>query len=352
MGAAAIVIGEQHLERCSPLLLLGFLLVGLHQPDVVGVSQPEITLAAVDALGLCAVIAFGLAGEVITQTGKPGFSRCFAQFIDHRGEKREVIAVLARAGADPALPFRVGQFFVSDAVLLDPVDRCVNDAAALGQGEPVIVLIAEGRRDVRCDCRRGDRLGHALVDEIKQPADVGGQQHVSRGTCPLCHEAIHQPLLDEQNPGIDPGFSGESVEHGLDQIGLAGGVDVDGVRLARDGECDGKKGRSGDKSSNERTRCHSLWVPGSGLWRGDGDPWPAPDKAAGQRSQPSHYPPTDSGSRISSTALVLFISLWPSRAPATGSNPLPRRSKSRPGTGLSPATRQRTASRKTAMSEC
>ena len=86
----------------------------------------------------------------------------------------------------------------------------------------MIVLIAQGRGYIGFNRCRGDRLGHALVDEIKQSADVSGQQHVSRGACALGHNAVDKPLFDEKHLGVDPGFSGEGGEYRLDQIGLTG----------------------------------------------------------------------------------------------------------------------------------
>jgi len=38
---------------------------------------------------------------------------------DHRGDQRDVVDVLAGADTDLAAPFRIGEFFVGDRVLLD-----------------------------------------------------------------------------------------------------------------------------------------------------------------------------------------------------------------------------------------
>ena len=82
-----------------------------------------------------------------------------------------------------------------------------------------------------------DRLGHALVDEIDEVADIDGHQHVGRRVGAFGGDPLRQAVLDEDGVDRDAGLLGEDVDQRLDQAGLAGGVEVD---LAAAGAAAGK----------------------------------------------------------------------------------------------------------------
>ncbi|MCY1303884.1 hypothetical protein D9M70_536120 [compost metagenome] len=146
---------------------------------------------------------------------------------DHRGEQADVVGVLAVAGADLALPLRIGKFFIGDVVLGDAVLGSVDDAAARGEAEPVAVRIAEMCRDVLADRLVDDRLGDACVLGFGQAADVDRQDHVGRRVGAFGLDALDEALVEEEHVGGDAGFLGEGVEQRLDQIGLPVGIDID-----------------------------------------------------------------------------------------------------------------------------
>ena len=78
--------------------------------------------------------------------------------------------------------------------------------------------------------------------------------------CAFGGDALLQTLVEEQHLGLDAGLGREGVEHRLDQIGLAVGVDVDhAVRScrARD-ERRKRKGGAGQGPGVSCCHCPSL----------------------------------------------------------------------------------------------
>ena len=92
--------------------------------------------------------------------------------------------------------------------------------------------------------------------------------------CAFRLNALFQTLVEEQHLRLDAGLGGEGVEHRLDQVGLAIGVDVDSaVRRTRPPDSEGRHREGCDGGifpcvhvsllAVEGQRCGTCFIPGS-----------------------------------------------------------------------------------------
>ena len=181
------------------------------------------------APGLRAVAAVRLLGEVGLQALHPLFGLFGAPVIDCGREQRQIVVVLARTDADLALPLGVGEVGIGDRRVLDAVLRGIDDASALGQTEPVAFRIAVFSRQELVDGLVDQRLRDALFLGRGEAGDVDGHDHVGRRVRAFGGDTLFEALVEEQHLGLDAGLGGEGVQHRLDQLRLAIGVDVDGA---------------------------------------------------------------------------------------------------------------------------
>ncbi len=150
----------------------------------------------------------------------------------------------AGAGADAARPFRVCEVFVGCHLAIGhAVAAGIDDAGARGQAEPAPVGVAEFGRDVGVQHGRGDGLHHACIDDLREAGDVHGHHQIGGAAVAFRDQAFDKALVDKGHVHVDAGLRGEGVEQGLDQFGLAVGIDVDlgGQRRG----CGGKQGQDG-----------------------------------------------------------------------------------------------------------
>ena len=239
---------------------------------VVGVADGDIAFAGIDALDLQPVVAGGLARQIGFHALQPGLGPRLAMRRDHRGDQRDVVDVLAGADADLAAPFRVGEFFVGDRVLLDALLRGVDHARAAGEPDPLSVGRAIGGRDRGVERRRLDRLGDAGIGRLREIADIDREQEVGRAVAALGLNALDQALLGIDHIDLDAGLVGELFQQRVDQIRLPVGVDIDLSRLCGRGQrCDqegnNKRKRGGVRTAESHRHPPMAEVQGPGIGR-------------------------------------------------------------------------------------
>ena len=123
---------EDEIGGRRPRLLL---VVFEHQRHVIVVSDGDIADAFHDRFDLCAVISLGFARQVGFNAPEPIGCFCLAVMADIGSEQRDVIGMVALAGAYLAAPFRIGKLFIgrdlalTDA-LLGGVDQCGRAGSA------------------------------------------------------------------------------------------------------------------------------------------------------------------------------------------------------------------------------
>ena len=171
----------------------------------------------------------GLRARLSLSALHPGLGLLGAPMRDGRRKQRQIVVVLARAHADLALPLRVGERLVGECRVGHALLGRVDHARALGHAEPVALRIAVLRGQVGVDRGIVERLGDALFLRRGQPRDVDGEDDVGGRVLALGADALLQALVEEQHLRLDPGLRREGVEHRLDDVGLAIGVDVDGA---------------------------------------------------------------------------------------------------------------------------
>ena len=234
MGAA---VGEGRVDdahRVGPCLLFG---VGQHFAHIIGVAKRDVAFARPDRLDLRAVVALGLFREVGLQPFGPGLRRLKPVMDDHRGGQAEVVVMRAGAGADAALPFRVGQRLICRNLAIgDALLAGIDDAGAGGETEPLVAGVAEFGRDVGGEDVGGDGPRHARLDDLRQPRDIDGQDHVGGAAVALVLKPFDHALVDMGDVDGDPGLRGERIDEGLDQLRLAEGIDVDLIGEGGGGE--------------------------------------------------------------------------------------------------------------------
>ena len=288
MGAAVLEGRQDHLDRLAPGLLLVPALARAHQPHVVGVRDGDVADAAQDVLGAVAVAAARLAGKVRLEAGQPFLGRRRVVMRHEGREQRRVVGVLARADADPPLPFGVRQILVGDRVKLQVLGR-IDDARAHRQGEPLVARVAQVFRDGGGQDLGFDRLGQAPFHQIDEVAGVHRHQHVGGRAFAFRGKALDQAVLQEDRVDLDAGVFGEGLQKRLDQSRFARGVKVQflggSTRAGEDGGAcqngahDGRVGFHDDLNPCGETsgrlipqrRAVSLYFP-SGLLRGHSPP--------------------------------------------------------------------------------
>ena len=161
MCAAVLKDREGDAHGIGPSLLIG---IGEHLTHVIGVAQRDIAFARPDRLDLTAVIAFGAAREIVLDPLKPA-GRCLGTVMGEiSGGQRDIVIRGEGAGADPALPFRIGQILVAcDLIRAHALFRGIDDPRARGQREPVPRRVAIGGRDRRVQGRGWILLVNVLI---------------------------------------------------------------------------------------------------------------------------------------------------------------------------------------------
>ena len=101
-----------------------------------------------------------------------------------------------------------------------------NGAGAHRQAEPLVAGVAQVGRDIGGQHLRLHRLERAFPGGFPQVAGVHRDQHVRRGILALGLEALQQcAFLVGDELDLDAGFLGVGIEHRLDQLLVAGGID-------------------------------------------------------------------------------------------------------------------------------
>ncbi len=198
-----------------------------------------------------------LAREIRLHAAQPLLGRGFAVVRDHRGDERRVVRMLAGTDADLALPFRIGERLVRDRVELHVLVD-VQHAVAQRQRVPVTARAAQVRGNRAVERRRARGLREPAVDEIEQIADVDRHQHVGGRARAFGLHALEQAVLDEHRVDGDAALLRERVDERLDQLRLAGRVQVDFVGRVRGG-------RDGGERECERERAQQRAQQRAGL---------------------------------------------------------------------------------------
>ncbi len=266
--AAALRVRERRphdLDRVAPFARVAAGLRVLHVTDVVRVREADVADAAEDVARDVAVAARRLAREVRLHAAQPLLGRRFAIVRDHRRDERRVVRVLARADADLALPFRIGEILVAERidlqVLLD-----VQHAVAQRQRVPVAVRAPQVRGNRVVERLRAHRLREPAVDEIEQVADVDRHQHVGRRLRAFRLHALEQAVLHEHRVDLDAALLRECVDEWLDQLRFAGGVQAHFLgRVGQRRECGGGKGEGAGKRQQAGARIRHE-DSGRGRW--------------------------------------------------------------------------------------
>ena len=157
--------------------------------------------------------------------------------------------MLARADADLALPPGVREVLVVESVN-GQVLRRIDHAGAGGEGEPGPIGAAQIGGHGGLQHIGLDGLGDIPIHQINEIADVDGHQHIGRGTLPLGGDALGHAILEEDGVDLDAARLGEGLQQGLDEAGLAGGVEADLLLLrAGPGRCPEQKTANNEKVS-------------------------------------------------------------------------------------------------------
>ena len=224
--------------------------------NVVGVGQGNAAFARGDAFDLIGVATLGCARHVVNHAFEEGFGFGLTHVLHDGGKQAHVVRVRARAGANFALVFSVGELFVRVHIVSFDFDFVVNDdAGAGGETCPGDTLFG------RCSTQIG---GNAVVqqfrfDGLKQAFFVGfgqtgcvdQQDQISGRGCAFSFQAgQNASIVRIHSVDFDTGCLCKGavqrlvgcimacriqVEHFLGALGLGG---VDGQQRARH-NCDG-----------------------------------------------------------------------------------------------------------------
>src|SRR5215813_14092251 len=135
MRASVLEARKDDLGRLRPRFAVG--LVVEHQGPIIGIGDADVAFAGRDVAGDLAVAARWFLREIGFEAAEPFFGLGFAVMGDEGRKQRVVVNVLARADADLALPFRIGEVFVVQSSLLHALLRGVDHARAHGNAVPV-----------------------------------------------------------------------------------------------------------------------------------------------------------------------------------------------------------------------
>ncbi len=160
----------------------------------------------------------GFLRQVGLDAAQPLFRLRFAELDDHGRDQRVVVHMLARPDADLALPFRVGQFLVSDGGVFHPLLGRIRDARAQRDAVPVPFRIAVLRGDDLVQRGGLDRLGDAALHGFFKPPDIDGEQHVRRAVGAFRLDALLEAVARRNDVDLDAGILGEGVKQRLDQF--------------------------------------------------------------------------------------------------------------------------------------
>ena len=185
----------------------------------------------VDALRLGAIVALGLAGEIVAYAGKPLLGRRLALVGDHRSDERDIVDMLAGAGADSAAELRVREVGQGlDLARLHPLPGDEGDARPGRKSEPEAFGMAQVCGDRFIENRRVHGIEKSGLGQRVEPADIDGQHGIGRVVGARRLDLLHHSLLREHDVHLDAGLLRELVEHRLDQEGLAIRVQIDLAR--------------------------------------------------------------------------------------------------------------------------
>src|SRR5215211_8696507 len=244
MRAAVLERRQDDMNRLRPFLLLGGAV--RHQADIVLVAEADIADAGGDVLRHVAVAAGRLLGEVGLDAAQPFLGPRLAVPDEESRDEADVVLVLEGAGAELALPLRVGEVLVSHRGVRHALLRGIDRAGAQREGEPAALRIAQIGRDVRGQRLGAHRLRDVEIERLLQAADVDGDQHVGWAVLALGLDALGEALLGEDGVDLDAGRLGELVERRRIEPRLAVGVDVDDAfGMSRKG---GAEGRGGERT--------------------------------------------------------------------------------------------------------
>jgi hypothetical protein len=118
-----------------------------------------------------------------------------------------------------------------------------------------VLRVAQVDRNVALQDLRLRGLQQAALRGVPQLARIHRHEQVGRAVAPLGREALDQHGgITGGEPDLHAGFPGVGVEHRLDELLVAGGVDDEGLR----GGSTCGQGRDGDRSTCKDSRQEGL----------------------------------------------------------------------------------------------
>ena len=199
----------------------------LHQRPVIGVADTDIAFAGRNVARRLAIATGRLLREIGLQAAKPFLGLRLAVLVDHRADQGVVIDVLAGADADLALPFRIGKLFIGDIALLHPILGGIHHARAHRDAIPMTFRVAILRGHYLVEQGGLDRLGDTGLHRVLEPADIDREQHVGWTVGALGLDALFKTGGGRHHIHLDAGVLREGIQHRLDQLVLAIGIDID-----------------------------------------------------------------------------------------------------------------------------
>jgi hypothetical protein len=199
---------------------------------------------ACDRLDLVAVAAVGLAREVGLQALGPGGGGGFVVVGDDGAEEGDVVVMVPERSRCGLSIFGgevfVGGHFAGGHAVLGGID----DAGA--EVRPNHWSFGSRRASGMLASRTSDCTGwRTPASTICRRRAMSTVRTRSAGErSPFGLQAFGHALVDEGHVDGDAGFGGEGIDEGLDQLGLAVGVDVDFLGEDRGGA--GEKGEGGE----------------------------------------------------------------------------------------------------------
>ncbi|MCY1428623.1 hypothetical protein D9M71_445130 [compost metagenome] len=207
---------------------------------VVGVDQADVALAGLDRLQQRGVVGEHVSGQVVHPALENLLSLLGAVGFDQGGGERLVVDLLRRAQAQATFPVLVGQRFVGGQLFrLNPLGGIGDGPRTQRQAGPAVGAGAVLRRDVGVEDRRVERLQDAHLLGLPEVAGIHREQQIGRRIGALGLDPRHQRgFLVGDELHLDAGLGGVGIEHRLDQLVDARGVDHHLVgRLRCTGQC-------------------------------------------------------------------------------------------------------------------